>query len=152
MKRMIVSVAKALSLVSGLILASVPGSMASPSDPIGVWLTQAGDAKVAISRCGPSICGRIVWLKAPIDPETGKPQLDDKNPNPSLAKRRIVGLGILIGMTSKDGSTWSGHIYNADDGKTYSASLSLQAENALKVTGCAGSFCGSETWSRVGSR
>lgn len=152
MERRFFGIAKPFSVALGLILTSISSVTAGPFDLGGVWLTQAGDAKVAVSRCGSSLCGRIVWLKTPIDPATGKPQVDDKNPNPSLAKRRVIGLGILIGMTSRDSTTWSGRIYNADDGKTYSASISLPAENALKVTGCAGSLCGSETWSRVGKR
>lgn len=41
--------------------------------PDGIWLTQAGDAKVRVSKCGSGICGVVVWLKEPIDPLTGKP-------------------------------------------------------------------------------
>ena len=46
-------------------------------DPVGVWLTQAGDAKVKVTKCGGGICGVIVWLKAPVDAATGKPAIDD---------------------------------------------------------------------------
>lgn len=120
-------------------------------DVSGTWLTQAGDARIAVSRCGLEICGRIVWLKDPIDGATGKAQTDDKNPNPSLAKRKILGLSILSAMKPK-GASWSGSIYNADDGKTYATTIVLMNENSLKVTGCVGSLCGSETWSRVGRR
>lgn len=123
--------------------------MAGQSDPSGIWLTQAGDAKVAVSCCGLGICGRIMWLKDPIDRATGKPQIDDKNPNPSLAKRRIIGLQILIGMKPQADNSWSGRIYNADDGKTYASNVILQSATTLEVRGCAGAFCGSETWSKV---
>src|SRR3984885_5572894 len=61
----------------------------------GIWLTQAGDAKVRVSKCGGGICGVVVWLRDPIDPMTGKPQVDDKNHNPSLAKRPIIGLPLF---------------------------------------------------------
>lgn len=121
---------------------------ASP-DVSGIWLTGAGDAKIEITRCGASICGRIVWLKEPIDRNTGKPQVDDKNPNPALANRRILGLSILSDMKS-NGNSWTGRIYNADDGKTYEAVIGLESETALKIKGCAGPFCGSETWARAG--
>ena len=30
---------------------------AQASDPTGIWLTQAGDAKVRVSKCGGGICG-----------------------------------------------------------------------------------------------
>src|SRR5580698_4149489 len=60
----------------------------------GIWLTQAGDAKVRVSKCGAGICGVVVWLREPIDSMTGKPQVDDKNSNPALAKRPIIGLAL----------------------------------------------------------
>ena len=43
----------------------------TPADPTGIWLTQAGDAKVRVSRCRAGICGIVVWLRDPIDPATG---------------------------------------------------------------------------------
>ncbi|MBA7464905.1 hypothetical protein ES703_32028 [subsurface metagenome] len=131
---------------------NVTAVMAGQLDPSGIWLTQAGDAKVGVSRCGAGICGRIVWLKVPIDPTTGRAQVDDKNPNPSLAKRRIIGLQILIGMKPQSDNSWSGLIYNADDGKTYTSNISLPSMTSLKVGGCAGVLCGNEIWSKASGR
>lgn len=45
---------------------------------------------------------------------------------------------------------WSGQIYNADDGKTYTSNISLAGSDTLRVEGCVGAFCGGENWSRVG--
>ena len=120
----------------------------SINEPTGIWLTQAGDAKVQIARCGSSICATIVWLKAPIDSLTGKPQIDDKNHDPAKARRPLIGLNLFLGMKS-DGSKWSGRIYNADNGKTYASNISLVSTKALKVEGCVLMFCGSETWTRL---
>jgi uncharacterized protein (DUF2147 family) len=117
-------------------------------NPTGVWLTQAGDAKVAVSRCGETICGRIVWLKVPIDPATGKPQVDDKNPNPSLAKRPMIGLPLFVDMKPQGPGKWSGRIYNADDGKLYASNVSLREPAKLSVEGCVGVLCGGETWTK----
>ena len=116
--------------------------------PDGIWLTQAGDAKVHVSKCGAGICGVVVWLKEPIDPLTGKPQVDDKNPNPSLAKRPIIGISLFLGMRPAGPNQWSGQIYNADDGKTYASKISVTGPATLKVEGCVGALCGGETWSR----
>jgi uncharacterized protein (DUF2147 family) len=121
----------------------------SQTDPSGVWLTQAGDARVQVSRCGGGICGKIVWLRDPIDNNTGQPQLDDKNPNPALAQRPMIGLSIFIGMQPAGPKKWSGRIYNADDGQTYTAHVTVQNETALDVQGCVGMLCGGETWTRV---
>ena len=115
-----------------------------------IWLTQAGDARVRVSKCGGGICGVVVGLKQPIDPATGKPQVDDKNPNPALAKRPIIGLPLFSGMHPSGPGKWSGQIYNADDGGTYASSVSVAGSDTLRVEGCVGALCGGETWTRVG--
>src|ERR1700738_445066 len=95
-------------------------ALASGSDdPTGVWLTQAGDAKVAVSRCGSALCGRVVWLKSPIDSAAGKRHVDDKKPNLQLPKRPMTGLHLVIGMKSQGPRKRTGRIYNADDVKSY---------------------------------
>ena len=100
-------------------------------EPTGVWLTQAGDARVKVSKCGGGICGVIVGLKDPIDPATGKPQVDDKNPNPALKKRPMIGLPLFSGMQPVAPNKWSGQIYNADDGGTYASSVSVAGPDTL---------------------
>jgi uncharacterized protein (DUF2147 family) len=136
-----------------LILTTLFGAAAQAQEggqPGGIWLTQAGDAKVKVSICGGGICGVIVWLREPIDPETGKPAIDDKNPNPALAKRPMIGLPLFRGMRPAGPNKWSGQIYNADDGKTYASSLSVTGADSLRVEGCIGALCGGETWTRAG--
>jgi uncharacterized protein (DUF2147 family) len=135
-------------LVTAL-LGALTTSAQAAADIHGVWLTQAGDAKVRIGKCGAGICGVVVWLKEPIDPATGKPQVDDKNPNPALAKRPIIGLPLFSRMPFSGSNKWSGKIYNADDGKSYESHISLSAPDSLRVEGCVGVFCGGETWTRT---
>ncbi|WKA27947.1 DUF2147 domain-containing protein [Bradyrhizobium roseum] len=131
-------------------LAAPPVRAQGAGEPTGVWLTQSGDARVKVSKCGGGICGVIVGLKAPIDPATGKPQVDDKNPNPALRQRAMIGLPLFSGMQPVAPSKWSGQIYNADDGSSYASSISLAGPDALRVEGCVGALCGGETWTRVG--
>ena len=140
-----------LSLVFAIVaamLAAAPVQAQTGGDPSGIWLTQAGDAKVRVSKCGGGLCGVVIWLRDPIDPSTGKPQVDDKNPNPALAKRPIIGLPLFSGMHPAGPNKWSGPIYNADDGKSYASSISVAGPDALRVEGCVGTLCGGETWSR----
>src|SRR5579863_9313875 len=126
----------------GLVIVVLAALLAAPSTkaqtgaaggPDGIWLTQAGDAKVRVSKCGSGICGVVIWLKEPIDPLTGKPQVDDKNPNPSLAKRPIIGLSLFSGMHPAGPNQWAGQIYNADDGKVYASKISVTGPATLKV-------------------
>jgi uncharacterized protein (DUF2147 family) len=123
---------------------------AQSTDASGTWLTQAGDARVKISKCGGGICGVIVWLKEPYDTATGKPATDSKNPNPALAKRSMIGLPLFSGMQPAGPNKWSGQIYNADDGSTYASSITVKGADALRVEGCVGTLCGGETWTRAG--
>jgi uncharacterized protein (DUF2147 family) len=132
-----------------ILMALLGGAPAKAGDDVnGIWLTQAGDAKVRVSKCGGGVCGVVVWLRDPIDPATGKPQVDDKNKNPTLTKRRVIGISLFSGMRSAGPDKWSGHIYNADDGNTYTSNVSVAGPDSLKVEGCVGSLCGGETWTR----
>ena len=130
-----------------LLAAPIAGAQAG-GEASGIWLTQAGDAKVRVSKCGGGICGVVVWLKDPINPATGKPQVDDKNPNPALAKRPMIGLPLFSGMHPSGPDKWSGQIYNADDGNSYASNISVAGPNARRVEGCVGALCGGETWTR----
>src|SRR5258708_32245296 len=108
------------------------GLLAGPAaqaggDVSGIWLTQAGDAKVHVSKCGGGVCGAVVWLRDPIDPATGKAPVDDKNHNPSLARRPITGLPLFSGMQTPAPTKWPGQIDNAHDGKRYASDISLAA-------------------------
>ena len=102
----------AVALAALFIAAQADG--AGSGNPGGIWLTQAGDAKVRIRRCGNGLCGTVVWLRDPIDSATGRPQVDDKNENPSLRRRPIIGLSLFIGMRVVASNKWSGRIYNAE--------------------------------------
>jgi uncharacterized protein (DUF2147 family) len=136
-------------VIFAALLAAPATNAHAGGDAGGVWLTQAGDAKVRVSKCGGGLCGVVVWLREPIDPATGKPQLDDKNPNPALAKRPVMGLPLFTGMHAAGPNKWSGEIYNADDGKSYRSNISLSGPDALRVEGCVGPLCGGETWTRA---
>ncbi|KJC49848.1 hypothetical protein UB31_14310 [Bradyrhizobium sp. LTSP849] len=136
-----------------VLLAALLGATAAhaqSADASGTWLTQAGDARVKISKCGGGICGVIVWLREPYDTATGQPATDSKNPNPALAKRAMIGLPLFSGMQPAAPNKWSGQIYNADDGSNYASSVTVTGAETLRVEGCVGALCGGETWTRAG--
>jgi uncharacterized protein (DUF2147 family) len=130
------------------LFAAAPANGQTGGEVSGIWLTQAGDAKVRVSKCGGGICGVVLWLREPINPATGKPQVDDKNPNPALANRPMIGLALFSGMRPSGPNRWSGQIYNADDGRSYASNISVSGPDSLTVEGCVGVFCGGEIWSR----
>jgi uncharacterized protein (DUF2147 family) len=143
------------ALAAAAIVGTTLGSTltaALAADPAGNWLTQGGSATVHIAKCGAAICGTIVKLKDPNDPSTGKPKTDKHNADAGKRNRPIVGIQIVLGMKpSGTANKWSGQVYNAEDGKTYSGNLTLQDANTIKLEGCimGGLICKAQTWKRA---
>jgi uncharacterized protein (DUF2147 family) len=66
---MVVRFGFAIAILTAVL--SVPIANAQTAgDPAGIWLTQAGDAKVRVSKCVGGLCGVVVWMREPIDPAT----------------------------------------------------------------------------------
>ena len=120
---------------------------ASAEEFIGTWLTANSDARIRVAKWGKALCGTVVWLRNAVDPKTGQPPVDDKNPNAGLRGRKILGLRIFA-MEQDNTDSWTGGIYNSDDGQTYRGRLVPRGEDELEVQGCAGSLCGSEVWTK----
>ncbi len=120
---------------------------ASASEPDGVWVTGGGKSHVKVSHCGAAICGNVVWLAEPND-EAGKPKTDYYNESEAKRSRPMMGVPVLLSM-AQDGDSYAGKIYNAEDGKTYSAHFRLTDDNHAEVKGCVlGIICKSQTWTR----
>ncbi len=61
----------------------------------------------------------------------------------------MVGTPIVLGMKPDGADKWSGQVYNAEDGKTYSGSLTLASADSIQLKGCVASiFCKIATWTR----
>jgi uncharacterized protein (DUF2147 family) len=134
------------------VLCLVAMSPACASDLHGNWLTENGRATVAIVDCGGSLCGKIIALKEPNDPATGNPKTDKNNSDATKRIRPLIGVQIVIDM-KPDGTTdkWKGQVYNAEDGNTYSGSITLVNAKTLNLQGCAlgGLICKTQRWTRT---
>ena len=118
---------------------------AAPNDVFGVWLTKDGAGHVEITPCGQSACGTVIWG----EPGSGSPT-DEKNPNPALRSRRIVGLRILDSFTRGRNGWVNGRIYDPKSGNTYRSEIATQANGTLTVKGCvAPLLCRTDVWQRV---
>lgn len=120
------------------------------AEPTGTWLTEGGKSRVRIVHCGTALCGTIIWLKEPNDPDTGKPKIDFRNQDASRRSRAMLGVQIVLGMQpSGTSDKWTGEVYNPEDGKTYSGSLTMTGANELSLAGCVlAVLCKSQTWTR----
>jgi uncharacterized protein (DUF2147 family) len=113
-----------------------------PSDPTGEWMVAKQIARIRIVNCNDQLWGVVSW--------EGRLGIDGKNPDPRLRGRPTLGMPILLGMTRTKANQWDGQIYSSEDGRTYSANISLADPDTLKVQGCVlGFLCGGENWTRV---
>jgi len=117
----------------------------------GVWLVESQDAHIKIFKSGNEYVGEIIWIKDPIDPETGKPQLDKNNPEPALRTRKVLGMRLMRGLTYDEGEWVNGSIYDANNGKTYSCEIAFINQNTIELTGYVGfTWLGrTDKWTRV---
>lgn len=124
---------------------------AAPRDPSGVYLTDNGKARIRVEHCGPqnaSICGYVVWLRAPVD-DQGRPKVDYQNPDPKKQSRPSLGLQLMLGLKPDGAGKYEGRLYNAESGKYYDVSVWSEQAGQLTVRGCMMSIlCGSETWAQ----
>lgn len=123
----------------------------NPDAIVGVWKTGEGTAMVRIYKNGDKYQGKIVWLKEPNDPETGKPKLDKNHPEDVTKSRPILGLINVWGFTYTSKNVWDdGNIYDPKNGNTYSCTIKLTSPNTIEVRGYIGvSLIGrTDVWTR----
>jgi uncharacterized protein (DUF2147 family) len=131
-------------LMTGSAAALAQTSTVPPSpNPTGEWQVAEGFATIRIVNCGDSYWGVVASEERPGG-------IDENNPDPAKRGRPTLGMPVLLHMTQSDRNEWSGEIYNSNDGRTYSGSISLSRPDALRVTGCVlGFLCGGQEWARV---
>jgi uncharacterized protein (DUF2147 family) len=114
----------------------------------GTWRMTNGKVTVRVSQCGAGLCANVVALKKPYY-DDGSPKIDKYNPNKALRSRKVIGLSLLKSMKPTGDNQWAGEIYNPDDGRTYSATMTLEG-NHFKLRGCVvGFLCKTQNFVRV---
>lgn len=125
-----------------IIVLALAATSASAAEPTGEWLVEGGIAHIKIDTCGDRLWGIVAWEM--------KANVDRNNPDPSKRARPTLGIPILLGMAQAEPNRWDGDIYNTQDGRTYTAHISLANEDTLRVEGCVlGFLCGGQSWTRV---
>ena len=94
---------------------------------IGDWLVKDGYAHIRIDNCGGKMWGIVAWEKKPGG-------IDSENPDPAKKEppdaRHADPDGHGAGQGAESGQ---GEIYNSQNGKMYSANISLADENTLDL-------------------
>ena len=122
-------------------LAVATSAHGQTGDPSGTWLSQSGETRVRIARCGGGYCGTITASAL---------AKDVNNPDATKRDRNLVGVQ-MISDIKPAGDGFSGQLYNIQDGKTYTGKLKLIDPNAMELSGCVmgGLICRSQTWTKV---
>ncbi|MGL4967049.1 MAG: DUF2147 domain-containing protein [Inquilinus sp.] len=121
---------RAALLIAGIACLAVPRTTAWAVALQGVWLID-GKAAVQMFDCEGLLCGRILWLQIPRDPQDQMVR-DKNNPEPALRQRQLCGLTIISGMRPTGSDRWEGgSFHNPDDGKTYGVSAELKSADVL---------------------
>lgn len=97
-----------------------------------------GDSKAEFTKAadGTYEC-RITWIKDPLDPRTGKPWVDARNPDKSLRTRPVVGIKFVEGLRyDSKAQNWSGAtIYDPNRGIKAKATACFTSDGRLAVSG-----------------
>lgn len=134
----------ALLLASCAGLAGAPASAQTADDAFGTWRHPDNGSHISVYQCGGGLCAKVVKVADPS-------RKDEKNPDPKLRTRSVVGVVIMSGAKKSGDKAWSGKLYNTQDGQTYNGTVTVVSKNTLKLEGCVlgGLVCQGPTWSRV---
>jgi uncharacterized protein (DUF2147 family) len=120
----------AVCVLAACMIAAGSQAVTAADVPDGIWLM---GTKVAIQifDCSNRLCGRVIWLKAPLDPQ-GLLKRDTLNPDPALRDRQVCGPTIIWNLRPADAAhRRDGWFYNADDGKTYRLTAEFQPNDVI---------------------
>jgi len=130
---------KSLALLIGFLFTFYMADAQNAGDRIlGRWISEKRNLIVEIDKYGHEYRGRIIWFNDSDDP--GYPmntRTDFRNPDPSLRKKKLIGLEVLKSLTYDEASqTWeNGLIYDSRNGKEWSSCINLTADGELFVKG-----------------
>ncbi len=117
----------------------------------GIWYDDSGKGAVELVPCGDRLCGRIMWLREPLNDE-GQPKTDRLNPKADNRSRPICGLQVIGGLQRQDDGSWdSGWIYDPKQGSAFDLAAQLVSNDKLQITGYKGVKLFSKTfmWTRA---
>ena len=101
------------------------------TDIVGTWLSEKGNAKIAVYEQNKQFFGKLVWV-------ADAAKKDIKNPNEALRQQPLLGKIILTNFVFKEEEWVNGNIYDPESGKTYSCIIKLKSDGKLSIRGFIG--------------
>lgn len=122
------SVGTRFAFLGAMFVAAAP---AHALEPYGVWVRAESGTTFDFYNCADKLCAKVISVADP----------DDK---------KAIGTVILRNAVRSDDDAWTGDLYNTDDGKIYSGTVSVKKPNELTLQGCLFKYlCKSEKWERA---
>jgi uncharacterized protein (DUF2147 family) len=136
---------KTLFASAAILALTTAGALGAEASVVGDWLVKEGYGHVRIDNCGGKMWGIVAWEKTP--------GFDNESPDPAKKGRPLLGTPVLLDMApAKEPGKWTGEVYNSQNGKNYTATISLADENTLNLEGClVWPLCQTQQWTRVKS-
>ena len=127
---------KKLIILFFLGIYTVAGVAQEADKIIGIWWNEEKTTKIEVKKVNGKYIGTIVYM-IPEKYENGQPPKDDKNPDPKLQDRSLIGLQILDGFVyNPKKKEWKdGTIYDPKSGNTYDCYGWFENDELLKLKG-----------------
>ena len=90
----------------------------------GKWVTASGNLVIEIAPCGDALCGTAVR-------ELANHSMSD--PNATISGPSPIGLKILHNFTPSGDNTWTGQVYDRENGKTYRCRMKVLSADELEI-------------------
>jgi uncharacterized protein (DUF2147 family) len=135
------------------VLLSVVNSLSAQTNGdaiVGIWETEARDARMEIFKNGAQYHGRLLWGSRIVEADGKTSRKDSRNPDPKLRPRIIIGIVNLTGLRYDGGEYVEGQIYDPPSGKTYDCKARIE-QGKLLLRGFIGisAFGKTATWHKL---
>lgn len=133
--------------LAALLATPLAFAQAAPSPLNTRWLTESGNLEVELAPCGAALCGTVVKVLANRSMSAPGAEMAAADTRPAL------GMVILSDFHASGDGQWKGAIYNRENGKSYSAVMTLPAPDQLVIRAYVGLplFGKTQVWRPAGA-
>ena len=105
-----------------------------------LWINPYNDVVVETGECEGKLCGWVVWATPEAEQEAREG-----------GTLKLVGTELLLDFRKTGPTTWAGHVFVPDMGRTFYSTIRLTKPGILKISGCilGGLICKSQIWRRA---
>ncbi|OYW21888.1 MAG: hypothetical protein B7Z43_09035 [Sphingomonas sp. 12-62-6] len=122
--------------IAALLAAPAPAQAILP----GTWANPSKSVHVAFKRCGPAMCGTIVWANAKAKADAARG-----------GTNKLIGAVLFEKFVADGAARWRGAVFIPDIGQRVSGTITQENAKTIIGEGCliAGLGCKSQRWSRI---